>query len=335
MIDLSRYGYQDIEQYADNRIPGRVTELHRGRYKVVCSYGETPATLKGAYYLKTSEESFPCVGDFVLVEHSNNNDFRIVRTLPRHSMFSRADYSGHKSGYAKAVLEQVVAANFDFVFIVSSLNRDFNINRISRYLTQALRSGAQPVVVLTKADLVDHFNEQVSEVKYSAPGVPVCAVSSNTKYGFDSLEEYLQPRKTIVFLGMSGVGKSTLLNTLMNQNVMAVSSIREDDSRGRHTTTHRQLFMLPSGAMVIDTPGMRELGLYDAKEAISVSFNDVEELIAQCHFSDCHHETEPGCAVLAALKDGTLSHDRWERYLAQRQENEFVQDRSEYLTRKR
>ena len=169
-------------------------------------------------------------------------------------------------GYAKTVLEQVVAANFDTVFILSSLNQDFSQNRIMRYLTQARQSGAAPVVVLTKADLATDVEQPIAEVLSVAPDVPVHAVSSVTGFGLDTLAPYLAPAETVVFLGMSGVGKSSLLNTLMKREVMEVKEIREDDSRGRHTTTHRQLFMLPSGAMVIDTPGMRELGLFEAED---------------------------------------------------------------------
>ena len=267
----------------------------------------------------------------MLQYNANGNSF-IAALLPRHSKFSRADFSGHAAGYVKTILEQVAATNFDYVFILSSLNWDFKINRVLRYLTQSRQSGGQPVVILTKADLVEDFTVLLTEAQKAAPDVPVHAVSG---FGLDALVDYLQPGKTVVFLGMSGVGKSSLLNALMNQEVMTVKAIREDDSRGRHTTTHRQLFMLPSGAMVIDTPGMRELGLFDADEGISVGFTDVEDLFAQCRFNDCRHKTEPGCAVLAALADGSLSSEHWERYLAQKRENKFVDDKTGYLTDKR
>jgi ribosome biogenesis GTPase len=173
------------------------------------------------------------------------------------------------------------------------------------------------------------------DVQKAAPDVPVHAVSSSTGFGLESLDEYLQPGKTIVFLGMSGVGKSSLINILMRREVMAVRAIREDDSRGRHTTTHRQMFMLPSGAMVIDTPGMRELGLIDADGGISEAFTDVEELFTQCRFTDCRHKTEPGCAVHAALNDGSLPRERWEQYIAQKKESKFADDKAGYLGDKR
>ena len=188
---------------------------------------------------------------------------------------------------------------------------------------------------MTKADLVGDYNLPLAEVTQSIPDVPVHVISSHTSQGIKELDLYLRPGKTVVFLGMSGVGKSSLLNALMEQDVMKVESIREEDSRGRHTTTHRQLFMLPSGAMVIDTPGMRELGLFDADEGIRASFTDVEEWFPQCRFTDCRHQAEPGCAVLAALDGGLLSLERWEYYIAQQHENKYVQDKTNYLIDKR
>lgn len=336
MIDLKQYGYIEAETLPIGLIPGRVTELQREQYTVITEQGEVMAVLKGMFYhTAKTREDFPCVGDFVLLQYNETGASLIVKLLPRRSKFSRADYSGHAAGYVKTILEQVVATNFDYVFIVSSLNLDFKVNRIIRYLTQARQSGGQPVVILTKADLARDFSTPLAEVQKAAPNVPVHAVSSHTGVGLNMLSEYLQPGKTVVFLGMSGVGKSSLLNALMNQEVMTVKEIRERDSRGRHTTTHRQLFMLPSGAMVIDTPGMRELGLFDADNGISAGYKDVEELFTKCRFNDCRHKTEPGCAVLAALADGLLQHEHWERYLSQKRESKFADDKAGYLTDKR
>lgn len=336
MIDLKHYGYFETEPPEAGLLPGRITELRREQFTVITALGEVAAVLKGAFYHNAEQrDDFPCVGDFVLLQHNESGASRIVQVLPRRSKFSRANFSGHAAGYVKTVLEQVVATNFDYVFIVSSLNHDFNVNRILRYITQAWQSGAQPVVLLTKADLAEEYHAQIYAVESASPGVPVHAISSHTGFGLDALAQYLQPGKTVVFLGMSGVGKSSLLNALMQQEVMAVKAIRDDDSRGRHTTTHRQLFMLPTGAMVIDTPGMRELGLFDAEEGIRAGFADVEELFAYCRFSDCQHKTEPGCAVHAALADGSLPQARWERYLAQKRENKFVDDKAASLAQKK
>ena len=223
MIDLKQYGYIEAETPPVGLIPGRVTELQREQYTVITEQGEVTAVLKGAFYhTAVNREDFPCVGDFVFLQYNENGASRIAKLLTRRSKFSRADYSGHAAGYVKTILEQVVATNFDYVFIVSSLNWDFKVSRIMRYLTQARQSSSQPVVILTKADLIPDFSAPLAEVQKIAPDVPVHAVSSHTGSGLDRLTEYLQPGKTVVFLGMSGVGKSSLLNALMNQEVMTV-----------------------------------------------------------------------------------------------------------------
>ncbi|GHV15885.1 putative ribosome biogenesis GTPase RsgA [Spirochaetia bacterium] len=321
---------------AGEQVPGRVTEVRRELYKVICQYGEIPAVLKGTFYhAAEAREDFPAVGDFVLIKYNETGNSGITAVLPRRSKFSRTDFSGHAAGYVKNIQEQVVAVNFDYVFIMCSLNFDFNPARIARYLTATWGSGGLPVVVLTKADLCDGYAEQVAAIRALAADVPVIPVSSRSGYGLDQLAPYLQPAKTIVFLGSSGVGKSSLLNALAGETVMDVKAIREDDSKGRHTTSHRQLFRLASGALVIDTPGMRELGLWDAEEAISLAFGNVEELLTQCRFSNCTHQNEPGCAVRAALEAGTLSPAQWKNYLAQKREALFVENRSEYIKGKR
>ena len=331
MIDLSQYGLYETAPLEEVMIYARVTEVQREIYTVITTYGELTAVLKGSFYYNALErEDFPCVGDFVKLEYNPSGVSRIAELLPRTSKFSRADFMGHGAGYAKTIKEQLVAANFDYVFIVSSLNYDFNVKRILRYITQTNHSGGKAVVILAKADLRDDLNEPLNAVRNALPDTPVHCVSSHTRYGLAELEQYLQPSKTVVFLGMSGVGKSSLLNALMEREVMAVKQIREDDSKGRHTTTHRQLFVLPSGAMVIDTPGMREIGLYDSQESVSSGYTDIEELFTQCRFSNCGHTTEPGCAVLAALESGELTQDRWDGYHAQIRESKFAEDKAAY-----
>jgi len=328
MIDLKQYGYTETNPPDKGLIVGRVTELSRELYTVFTEHGDVTAMLKGSFYHNAVERgNFPCVGDFVWVQHNTSGHSLITKVLPRRSKFSRSDFSGHAAGYVKTVLEQVVATNFDYVFILSSLNADFNVSRILRYVTQARQSGGKPVIILTKADLVDDCGVFIADVRQAISDVPIHAISSHTGLGLNELNEYLLPAKTIVFLGMSGVGKSSLLNVMMNREVMAVSAIREDDARGRHTTTHRQLFVLPCGAMIIDTPGMRELGLLDADDGISAGFSDIEDLFDLCKFRSCRHKTEPGCAVLAALADGSLPQDRWRRYLEQSSENDFVRNK--------
>jgi len=352
-INLKDYGftqnefinYQNLKTDKDtvNSIPGRIVEGRREKFNVVCEYGEVPAELKGSFYHNLKEgDLFPVAGDFVLINYNNTGASLITAVLPRRSEFSRVDFLGHAAGYVKNVKEQVLAANFDYVFILSSLNFDLNLNRLARYLTASLQSGGFPVFILTKADLCTNYKEKAAEVRKFAREVPVIPVSSKTGIGLDELAPFLEPAKTAVFLGSSGVGKSSLLNRLAGRQLMDIKEIREDDSKGRHTTTHRQLFRLSPdglsvmfpGALIIDTPGIREVGLWDSREGISLAFANIEELFSKCRFSDCSHQTEPGCAVLAALDDGSLLPEQWKQYQAQRKETNFTINHSAYLRQK-
>ena len=287
-------------------IPARITAQHRDRYEIVCEHGTAYARLKTKEYY-AGEEQFPTTGDFVMIDYIANGDSRIIATLPRRTFFSRREPG-------PIPRDQAVAANFDYVFIMQSLNLDFNPKRLERYLTLAWQSGAVPVILLTKADLVEDYWDYLTETERVAAGVNIHVVSARTGYGLNRLNAYLQPGKTVVFLGSSGVGKSSLVNALAGENIMTVSGIREDDSKGRHTTTHRQLIRLKSGVMIIDTPGMRELGMWDVSEGLGDAFADVERFLGKCRFSDCRHESEPGCAVRAALDAGDLDISRWESY---------------------
>ena len=242
-----------------------------------------------------------------MIHYIENGDSQILATLPRRTCFSRREPG-------PIPRDQAVAANFDYVFIMQSLNQDFNPKRLERYLTLAWQSGATPVILLTKADLVEDYWDYLTQVERVAVGVNTHVVSAHTGQGLSRLNAYLQPGKTVVFLGSSGVGKSSLVNALAGQEIMAVSAIREDDSKGRHTTTHRQLIRLSSGVMVIDTPGMRELGMWGASEGLVDAFSDVEKYLGRCRFSNCRHESEPGCAIKAAIAAGELDPMRWESY---------------------
>lgn len=339
MIDLVNYGFtvnNDLKENMEGCIPARVTEVHRELFKVISAYGESNARIKGSFYNKLdASEDFPAVGDFVLLRYNEYGDSQIIRVFPRKSKFSRPDYSGHAAGYVKTILEQVVAANFDYVFILASLNYDFNVNRILRYITASWESGGTPVVLLTKADLVEDYTQQLEQVRQQAIGVSVYVVSAVTKEGLEQLQQYMKPKNTVVFLGSSGVGKSTLVNALAGEEIMNVREIRVEDSKGRHTTTHRQLIMLKNGVMIIDTPGMRELGMWDVEEGLGEAFSDVEELFDECRFSDCTHQGEPGCAVQSAIAAGTLDRARWKNYLALKGEARFTEDKSAYLREKR
>lgn len=308
---LSAFSNQS-KLYAEETRPARISAVHRELFHIVTEHGEKCAKLKTSlFYNETNPDAFPTVGDYVAVMPNPAGDDLICGILPRRSKFARLD-SWHGT-------EQLVAANFDYVFITLSLNEDFNLKRLERYLTLAWQSGGTPVVLLTKADLrpdYEHLLQQARQVSAEAGRTPseVLAISAVTGLGLDALHAFLQAGKTVVCLGSSGVGKSTMINALSEQEVMKVSGIRDDDGKGRHTTTHRQLLMLPGGGIMIDTPGMREIGMWRADEGIDVMFGDVEALVAECRFADCTHQKEPGCAVRKALASGRLPRARWDNY---------------------
>ena len=304
-MDLNEYGIVPNTDHLPG-IPARVTAQHKERYEIVCAHGSTCARLKTKEYY-VEDALFPTVGDYVMINYIENGDSQILSTLPRRSCFFRREPG-------PIPRDQAVAANFDWVFLLQSMNQNFNPARLERYLALAWQSGATPVIVLTKADLAASYDAYLAEAARVAPGVNVHVVSAHTGDGLEELEAYLQPGKTLVFLGSSGVGKSSLVNALAGEEVMAVSGIREADGRGRHTTTHRQLIRLCSGALMIDTPGMRELGMVEADEGLTEAFADVEPYLGRCRFSDCRHEREPGCAIRAALASGALDPARWRSY---------------------
>jgi ribosome biogenesis GTPase len=313
--DLTALGWDDVlaEQFEPHAqaglIPGRVAVQHRGAYDVLTEEGELRCDVAGRLYEEAaSPADLPAVGDWVAVaarpdEHAGT----VQAVLPRRTKFSR------KTAW-QASEEQVLAANVDVVLIVSSLNEELNLRRLERYLTLAWESGARPVLVLTKADLSDDVPTRVAGVESVAFGAPVHAISSLTGDGLDEVRAYLRPGVTAALLGSSGVGKSTLVNTLAGQELLVTREIRAD-GKGRHTTARRELVQLPGGGLVIDTPGMREVQLWIAEEGLEEAFEDVTELFGQCRFSDCGHQSEPGCAVKEALANGTLAPERWESYL--------------------
>jgi ribosome biogenesis GTPase len=299
-LDLCGLGWTaELADAIDPRFtPGRVTAQHRGEFTVVTELGELRARLPGRL---VHDGVSVAVGDWVALD-----DTLIQSVLPRRSVFERTA-AGHET------VSQVVAANVDVVFVVASLAGEANVRRIERFLTVAWESGATPVVVLTKLDLCPDPAPLLAEIAGSAVGAEVIAVSSVTGEGFDKLEEHLVPGRTVALLGYSGVGKSTIVNRLAGRELFRTGEVGEGDE-GRLTTSHRELVVLPSGALVIDTPGMRELQLWDGDEGMSSSFADVEELAVDCRFRDCSHTREPDCAVLRAVDEGVLPLDRLRSY---------------------
>lgn len=314
-ISLTSLGWDEerersfTEHASAGLMPGRVATQHKGSYSVLAEAGELTAEVTGRLRFEAAGASdLPVVGDWVALDVRAEEEAATIRAvLERRTKFSRK-VAGDESE------EQLLSANIDVIFLVSSLNEDLNPRRLERYLTMAYENGALPVVVLTKADLCDDVPAALDRVNAVAIGTAIHVVSAITGDGFEELLPYLAGNKTVTLLGSSGVGKSTLINHLAGEEVMAVQEIREDDARGRHTTTRRQLVLLPGGGVIVDTPGMRELQLWEAGEGFKGSFQDVEAIASECRFRDCSHRTEPGCAVRAAVEGGTLAPERLASY---------------------
>ncbi len=293
----------------EGHIPGRIIVQHRDSYIVLTDGGELRGKISGRLLHEAEEAGYPAVGDWVsLTWNEAESTATIHAVLPRRTAFVRRGAIDSSHGL------QVIAANIDVAFVVTSLNTDLNARRIERYLAAAWQSGARPVVVLTKSDLSADPAGEVAEIAALAPDCLVVAVSARDGVGLDTVLAQLGPGETGVLIGSSGVGKSTLVNALLGEERMATQTIRDGGDQGRHTTSHRQLILLPGGGLMLDTPGFREVGLVDADEGVSVVFDDIEQLIQACRFNDCRHEHEPGCAIGAALQSGDLEQARWDNF---------------------
>jgi ribosome biogenesis GTPase / thiamine phosphate phosphatase len=323
LLDLSSLGWDDLRNtdfsYDDDTVPARVTRVDRGACDALGADGPLRATFSGALLAAAAADpvSTPCVGDWIAVRTWPDGRVSAEAVLPRRTAFVRASVTpGVSHG-------QVMAANIDLAVVVEGLHPEPDLGRIERFLALAWESGASPLVVLTKADLVSDAAQQAADVAAAAPGVEVIAVSAETGEGMAALEAQVLPGRTLALLGPSGAGKSTLVNALSRATVMATRALRAD-GKGRHTTVHRELVVLPSGALVVDTPGLRSVGLTDVAESLDLVFTEIEELAEQCRFSDCGHDSEPGCAVRAALETGELPERRWESYLKLQREARWM-----------
>jgi len=311
---------------ATDVIPGRVSLEHQHIYRVLTERGEHLARVAGRLrHEAATAVEYPAVGDWVALR-SRPGELRstILAILPRRSRFSR-------KVPGDVTREQIVAANIDTVFLTTGLDADFSLRRIERYLVTAWESGAQPVVLLTKADLCDDPDARVREVEAVASGAPVHATSARQNHGLDVLGQYLRPGRTVALLGSSGVGKSTLINRLLGREQQRTAEVSAHRSKGRHMTTHRELILLPGGGLVIDTPGLREIQLWEVGGSIGATFADIEALAVGCHFGDCRHDTEPRCAVRLAVVDGSLPAERLDSYLKLRREADHVAERQDKL----
>jgi len=331
-MNLKQLGYTPFfeayfnEYASEGQIVGRVAIQNLSNYTIFTELGELTGEISGKLRFDVENETaevkgFPAVGDWVLIKPYPNEGKAIIdKILPRRNKFSRKE-AGEKTK------EQIVAANIDSVFIVNALNQDFNLRRLERYLTVVMENEINPIIILSKADLTDNLDEKIEQVREVVGGAAIHAISVKNNTGLDELSQYFENNKSVAVLGSSGVGKSTLINTLFGEEVAFVQEISDSSNKGKHTTTHRELMVLPQGGVIIDTPGMRELQLWDGGEGITETFDDLEELALQCKFTDCKHKNEPGCAIQQAIEKGDIDETRLKSYQKLKREVEYMESK--------
>ena len=325
-MSLSRWGWNSYFEAmwneagsGEDAVPARVVAQHRACWRIAGAFGECLAGPSGKLRLAAEAGAdWPAVGDWVAVEKSGLADVALVRAvLPRRSQFTR-------KAPGRKIEEQVMAANVETALVISALDGDANPRRAERYIAQCWEFGVRPVLILNKADACENAHEKAAEMERVALSIPVHIVSARTGHGLEEVERLLRPGDTLVMLGSSGAGKSTLTNRLLGQALQKVNEVRASDGRGRHTTTTRELFALPCGALLIDTPGLRELQLWNGEEGLAQTFADIHSLAERCRFTNCGHQAEPGCAVQAAVQAGTLPLGRLENQRKLAREQEFL-----------
>ena len=328
-MNLLHLGWSDYFQKAFDSLeraslsPARIIRQNKHQYIIHNGEKTLSATLLGRLLYESEDSStLPAVGDWVCIEQFDEDQSIIHEMLPRFGAFFRKE-AGH------VTRKQVIAANIDIAFLVSGLDHDFNVRRIERYLVQVSSSGAQPVILLNKADLRNDIDSVIQSVKEVAGGVSVIPVSAKEDAGFGKIRSFIQEGTTVAFIGSSGVGKSSIANVLLERDIQQIGAVREDDSRGRHTTSYRELLLLPTGGVIIDTPGLRELQLWGDEEDLQAVFNEIDQLAEQCKFRDCQHDGEPGCAVLQALEEGELAEERLDSYKKLRRELMYLNERKD------
>jgi ribosome biogenesis GTPase / thiamine phosphate phosphatase len=313
-------------------IPGRVVTIEKEICHVLTEAGEFTAQVSGRFRFEARGDNYPAIGDWLAVRPLPGEAKAIIHAvLPRKSKFSRQYSGGRQLTGGGRTEEQIVAANIDTVFLVNGLDggRGYSIRRIERYLAVAWASGAVPVIVLNKADLCPDTAPFVREVERAAYGIPIHIVSAVTGAGMDALLQYLKKGSTVALLGSSGVGKSAIINTLLGEERLATGEVRQSDREGKHTTTRRELILVPEGGAVIDTPGMREIHIWGDEEGLDSAFQDISDLAKSCRFSDCRHNSEPGCAVQEALASGALEAKHFKNYLQLQRELRHLEARQE------